>query len=129
VAVGDAIQLLGSAAVPLSMVILGGTLATTPFRLKANWQLVTRSFVTKLILMPAATLGILIALDLPPELSMLGLFWVLQSAYPQASNLILQIRTYGGDRERVCAVLVVCYLGSLVTLPLWVGFWQYLRAG
>lgn len=121
-------QLMGSAAVPLSMVILGATLATTPFHLKKHFKLISKSFITKLLLMPAAMTVLLLFLHLPQELEMLGLFWILQAAYPQASNLILQIRTYGGSRERVCAVLVTCYIGSLITLPLWVGLWQNLRA-
>ena len=125
--VSESVHLLGSAAVPVSMVILGATLATTPFSVQKHLGLVTKSFITKLLLLPAAVMGILLAYGLPKELEMLGLFWILQAAYPQASNLILQIRTYGGSRERVCAVLVICYIGSLVTLPFWVGLWQNLR--
>ena len=126
-AVSESVYLLGNAAVPISMVILGATLATTPVKFREHVKLISKSFITKLLLLPAAVLGILYAADLPPALEMLGLFWILQAAYPQASNLILQIRTYGGNRERVCAVLVTCYIGSLITLPLWVGLWQNLR--
>lgn len=125
--VSEAVHLLGSAAVPISMVILGATLATTPFYFQKHIKLISKSFITKLLLLPAAVMGILYVLHLPKELEMLGLFLILQAAYPQASNLILQIRTYGGNRERVCAVLVTCYIGSLITLPLWVGLWQNLN--
>jgi predicted permease len=83
--------------------------------------------LSKLIIIPAITVTTLHWIDLPGELSLLGLFWVMQSAYPQASNLVLQIRTYGGNRERVCAVLVSGYVVGLLTLPCWVGLWQWLQ--
>lgn len=120
----NATALLGNAAVPLSLVILGATIATTPLRLRTHAPLILKSLLTKLILIPAITLLLLVWMDLPPELSLLGLFWLLQAAYPQASNLVLQIRTYGGNAERVCAVLVAGYAVSLLTLPLWVGIWS-----
>ncbi len=123
----SATHLLGNAAVPLSLVILGATIATTPIHIRDHAKLITKSLLTKLILIPAIAIGVLHAVQLPKELSLLGLFWVLQAAYPQASNLVLQIRTYGGNRERVCAVLVAGYLVSLLTLPTWVGVWQWLE--
>jgi malate permease and related proteins len=123
--VTDACHMLGTAAVPLSMVILGATIATTPLRLRKHAKLVLKSVLNKLILIPAITLVILHLMELPPELNLLSLFWLLQAAYPQASNLVLQLRTYGGNAERVCAVLVTGYAVSLITLPVWVGLWQW----
>ncbi|MEQ9825538.1 MAG: AEC family transporter [Puniceicoccaceae bacterium] len=122
----NAAALLGNAAVPLSLVILGATIATTPLRLRNHARLILKSLLSKLVLIPAITLGLLLWMDLPAELSLLGLFWMLQAAYPQASNLVLQIRTYGGSAERVCAVLVSGYTVSLLTLPIWVGIWTWL---
>jgi len=123
----NASHLLGNAAVPLSLVILGATIATTPINIRAHAKLITKSLLTKLIIIPSIAIIILHWMQLPKELSLLGLFWLLQAAYPQASNLVLQIRTYGGNRERVCAVLVAGYLVSLITLPTWVGLWQWLE--
>jgi predicted permease len=120
--------MLGSAAVPLSMIILGATLASTKIQIGSHGELISKSFVTKLLIMPAIVLVALLYIDLPPEMELLGLFWILQGAYPQASNMILQVRTWGGQLERLCAVLVVCYLGCFITLPTWVGIWRMLRA-
>lgn len=126
--VSQAAQLLGNAAIPLSLIILGSTIATTPLRLKTYRKLVIKSLLSKLIIIPAIAIVILHWMDLPEELSLLGIFWVMQAAYPQASNLVVQIRTYGGNRERVCAVLVAGYVASLITLPTWVGLWQWLQS-
>ena len=123
----QAAHLLGNAAIPLSLVILGSTIATTPLRLNTYRKLIIKSLLSKLIIIPALTILILHWMHLPEELSLLSLFWVMQGAYPQASNLVLQIRTYGGNRERVCAVLVTGYIASLITLPTWVGLWQWLQ--
>ncbi len=127
--VSSAISMLGEAAIPLSLVVLGGTLANTPFKFHHHGKDVLRAVLIKLFLMPIIAITILHLSGLAATEPMLCMFWVMQAAFPQATNLILQIRAYGGNRERASAVLLAGYTGAILTLPFWIGIWQALQSG
>lgn len=126
--VAESISMLGNIAVPLSLVVLGGTLANTPFKFHHHGKDILRAVSIKLFLMPIIAITILHLSGLAATEPMLCMFWVMQASFPQATNLILQIRTYGGNRERASAVMLAGYGGAVLTLPFWIGIWQALQS-
>jgi predicted permease len=60
---------------------------------------------------------------------LLAEFFVIEAAAAPAVALVLQVRTYGGNEQRVGAVMFLSYLACTVTLPAWVAVWRLLATG
>jgi len=110
--IGEGIEMIGRAAVPVLLLVLGmqiarGRLRPTPFVLGAS--------VLRLVASPAAAYGVgrLVGLDA------LGLqVLVLQFATPTAVNAMLIAGEFGGDGPGTAQVVVTSTLISLATIPL-----------
>lgn len=113
-----AIRWSGSAAIPLSLLILGAILGGMLRRVKFHWRVVGLVTVVKLIIIPAVALALL---KLAPGLdALVVLALIIQAASPPATNLILIAEHYGGDTDTVGATLVATYALSILTLVLWI---------
>jgi predicted permease len=68
--------------------------------------------------MPVATITILYLGGWIESYPLLTRFLVIESAVPPAAGLILQVRTYGGDRDLVGGIMLVSYIACIVTIPI-----------
>ncbi len=119
-----AVDLLGQAAVPMATFILGATLGTVSLkRIPKLWQLI-RTLGVKYLLLPILTMAILQYFHLGQTHPLLADFFMIQAAAAPATGLILQVRTYGGDTEKVSATMLVAYLFCLIALPFWLAYWH-----
>lgn len=109
---GESLHLLGRAAIPIALLILGMKLANTPFSV-AKFELVSLNL--RLIIAPviALVIGKIIQLD-SLDLQVL----ILQSAMPTAVNTVVLVAEFGGDATRVARTIVVTTLLSFLTLPM-----------
>ncbi len=109
---GEALHLLGRAAIPIALIILGMELVTTTFKV-TNFELISLNF--RLVLAPLIALfvGKLINLN-PLDLQV----FILQSAMPTAVNTIVLATEFGGESLKVARTIVVTTLLSFLTLPL-----------
>jgi predicted permease len=124
----EAVRLLGDATVPLALFVLGGVLGSISFRLQPyRWDAV-RVMAVKLFIIPVITLAVVHRAGLGESYPLLAVFFVIQSAAPPAAVLILQIKKYGGDEQKIGSILLVSYLVCLITLPLWVAVWKWISA-
>jgi len=122
----DAVDLVGQGAVPVATVVLGAVLGGITVRLRSQIWDTARVLVIKFGLLPALTvllLGLLGAEALNP---LLARFMVLEAAAAPASGLILQVRAYGGDEQKVGTIMMVSYLACIITLPVWLAVWEAL---
>jgi predicted permease len=122
----DAVGLAGDAAVPVATFILGATLGTVSLKKVPVFTDSIRVLIVKYILMPGLTVFILYYFKFYKINPLMSDFFVIEAAAAPAVGLILQCRTYGGDTERVAAMMLVSYLVCLVTLPFWISFWHVL---
>lgn len=108
---GDGLDLLGSAAIPVALVTLGMQLERTNFYLDrkvlvaAGWRLLLAPAI-------AFAIGQLIGLQ-GPDLQVL----VLQGAMPTAVNTFIWTTEFGGDVDLVARAIVLSTLLSSITLP------------
>jgi len=117
----NALELLGSAAIPVALVSLGMQLARTSFRLSG---MVITAAALRLLLGPMIALGIGTALGLRGnDLQVL----VLQGAMPIAVNTFIWATEFGGDTDLVARAIVLSTLLSTVTLPTLVWGLQFVR--
>jgi len=120
------IEMMGQAAVPLANFILGAVLGGIAIRWKPYWKDILRAVGIKLLGVPLVVVCILRQLDLRASYPLLAVFLVIQGATAPATNLILLIRKYGGDEEKISSVMLAAYTSCIFTLPLWISIWRSL---
>lgn len=122
-ALGQAVHWLGQSAIPLSMVLIGATVADqvrpngAPASRGDAAKVIFWSCLLRLAVLPVAFLviGLLV-----PGTAELRRVIVLQAAMPAAVFPIVMTRHYGGDPRTALRVVLGTSLVSLVTIPLWI---------
>ena len=113
--VGEALELLGSATVPLSLLCVGSLLAGLSLgRMLASLRLWILTAV-RLLVMPLALFAILLRLGTAPLV--LGIA-VVEMGMPVAINGSLLCMEYGGDAECMAQITFVSTLASILTVPI-----------
>ena len=111
---GQAIDSLGSMTSPLSMILVGATLANMNPRMLLDKSVMSLSFV-RLIAFPVLFAFILKPLNIDP---MIMNICVILLAMPAAANTAAMAERYGGDYRFASAVVSVSTLLSIVTVPI-----------
>jgi len=118
-------SLLGGAAVPVNLLLLGSSLSNGPATIRKSGSARTLGYivVAKLIIMPLIATGICIAikplLPRPPEPEFDTAFWLVAlivSATPTANNVLVIVEVAGGDTEAMSAMIAAQYLCAPVLL-------------
>jgi len=122
-----AMDLLGEATVPLANFILGAVLGSISFRIRPYIADALRVAGVKLLLIPLLALLILHFTKWFSDDALLCNFFILQAASPPATGLILQVKNYGGDVQKVSSLMLVCYSLCVLTLPFWLALWHCIR--
>ena len=127
--VDQAIGMLGSVTVPAALVVLGASLSLIKFSWSLDRPTAWRAAMLKLVIIPAIVITLIQLSGIRENLPLLAFMLVLQACAPQATNLIVQVRTYGGNLRRTGTVLLTCYAACLFTIPFWIVLWRNLGAG
>jgi len=122
----DSVSLVGEAAVPVATFVLGATLGMVSLKKFPKIWNILRVIIVKYILLPVATIAILLWLNVADTHPLLADFFVIQAAAAPATGLILQVRTYGGDVQKVAEMMVITYVACLFALPFWIALWHVL---
>ena len=117
---------LGDATVPMATFILGATLGSISFKIWPSVWDVLRVVSVKFIFIPIITIFVLSLTNLRAEYPLLADLFVIQSAVAPAANIIIQIRKYGGDKQKVGSVMFISYMVCLLSIPLWLAVWRIL---
>jgi predicted permease len=125
--ISDGIELLGQATVPIATLILGATLGILPWKFKPHLRDLSASVFIKLIAVPAIVFFILYRTPLVLNYPLLGKLLILEAAAPAATALIIQIRRYGGNKERAGTILLFSYFACLLLIPIWLALWTSLH--
>ena len=120
----DSIDLTGQAAVPIATFVLGATLGSVSLKKFPNVFDTLRVVLVKYLMLPAVTIFILYYFNLGKTHPLLSDFFVIQAAAAPATGLILQVRTYGGDTDKVAGMMLITYLVCLFALPFWIALWH-----
>jgi predicted permease len=119
----DSIEMLGKATVPSATFILGATLATVMKSLPKFWVTFRISFA-KFVILPGLTILILYVLKVNYANPLLADLLIIQSAAAPATAFILQIRTYGGDLQKIGGITFISYFITLFAIPIWLTIWK-----
>jgi len=120
----ETVELLGQGAVPVATVVLGAMLGGMSLRLRPHLWDAARALAVKYGLLPGLTVAVLSLTDIGTTNPLLARFLVLQAASAPAVGLILQVRAYGGDEQKVGTVMLLSYIACVVSLPVWLAVWE-----
>ncbi len=111
----EIIEMAGSITSPLSMLILGSTLAVYPLRgALTNWRCYGISAI-RLLVVPLLTLGFCKMIGLNDFMTGVA---TLTNAMPVASMVVMFANQYDGNKELVSGGVLVSTTLSVVTIPL-----------
>jgi predicted permease len=125
----ETIELVGQGAVPVATVVLGAMLGGMSLRLRPHLWDAVRAMTVKYGLLPALTVAALSITNLGATNPLLARFLVLEAASAPAVGLILQVRAYGGDEQKVGTVMLLSYILCGLALPVWLAVWEMVAAG
>ena len=111
--IGTPLSLLGSSAVPLSLIVLGMGLAE--YGIRAGWREAAGITVIKLIVQPLVVWALAAALDLPPVETQAV---VLLAALAVGVNVYLMAREFDALQGAVAGSMVMSTALSALTVPL-----------
>lgn len=120
----DAIDLVGTAAVPVATVVLGAVLGSISVRFRSQLGDAARAITVKFILLPVVVIFILQVTRLHAANPLLAEFFVIEAASAPAVGLVLMVRTYGGNERRVGTVMFLSYIACTLALPAWIAAWR-----
>ena len=118
--------ILGDAAVPVATFVLGATLGS--IKLKANFSLyeLGSSLITKYFFMPIIVILVIQFTQLAEHNPLLADFFVIQASVAPATAIILMLRTYGGNIQKIGGMVLVSYIFSALATPIWIAIWKVL---
>jgi predicted permease len=114
----NGMKMLGSCAIPLSLLLVGAITADLLFREKIGFapRVIFTACLLRNGLLPLAFVALAVFLPLSAELKVV---LAIQAAMPAAVFPIVLVRHYRGDTRTALAVVLSTSLLALATLPLW----------
>jgi predicted permease len=122
----EAVALVGSAAVPVATLVLGAVLGSVSLGFRSLLADAVRTMGVKLVLLPALVAVLVSLSKLPAANPLLAEFLVIEAASAPPVGVVLMVRTYGGDEQRIGSIMVLSYAACILTLPAWIAMWRIL---
>jgi len=118
-AVLESIHLLGQAAIPVGLLLIGATFGDhfTPQTLKGGKRIMITSVVLRVVLTPLLFVALAVFLPITDDLRRV---LVVQGAMPAAVVPVVLARHYGGDARVAVQVILATSLVALLTIPFWI---------
>lgn len=119
------IDMMGQATVPSAVFVLGATIGTISLTKRPDIKDVMLVGLCKFILVPAVVFAFLFVTRIHSSMPLLGTMLMIQAASPPATNLILMVKSYGGDSQTISSIMLILYIVSILALPFWIALYQY----
>ena len=117
------VDLLGQASVPVAVFVLGATMGAMSLRAVPALSDILKVALVKFVIIPASAFAILYLSRIHLTMPLLCSVVMIQACAPPATNLILIVKSYGGDAQSVSAMMLIMYLLSIVAMPVWIAAW------
>lgn len=122
----DSSELLGKGAVPVATFILGATLGSISLKKIPPIIDIFRVNIVKFVFIPATSIFLLYQFKIYQSNPILANLIVIQSAAAPATSLILQVKAYGGNTQKIGSMMLIAYIICLLAMPLWMAYWNKL---
>lgn len=118
------LEIIGRAAIPLSILVVGGNLASIKSKVTSALKPLSCALAIKLLILPLIFLGVVIFFKFKP---LIGLLILLQAAMPPAALLSVISKSQNSEDRLVSQSIFYGHLLSILTVPLFlVLFWVLL---
>jgi predicted permease len=121
------IDFLGQAAIPAVTLVLGAAIGSIVLRQMPPFSDIIKVISTKLFILPALTIFILIQVNLADKYPLIADLLVIQASVAPATQIMIQIKKYGGDIQNVGSMMFISYILCLITIPLWFMIWNIVK--
>jgi predicted permease len=111
----------------MATLILGATIGSVQLR-KLPLYDVLKVLSIKLIFIPAIVVFLVYQLNIYTMNPVVADLLIIEAAVAPASQLVVQVRKYGGPVQEVGSMMLISYLACLVTIPAWFALWRMLVA-
>ena len=114
------VKILGDAALPMAMIVIGGNLSLSSLS-RINWTQVTGAVLIKLIVLPLITLIVLSIVKLNPLVSFVA---IIQACMPSSITISIIARNYETkNQDFINQGIFVTHLLSMITIPIFLGLY------
>jgi len=120
----NAIELTGTATVPIANFILGAVLGGISLKIWPSFADTIRVLGVKFLVVPMVAAIIMLLLRLNQTNSLLSDVILIQAVSPPAIAILIQIKNYGGDAQKSGSLMLISYLACIVIIPVWMAFWK-----
>lgn len=121
------IDFMGQAAIPSVTLVLGATLGSIALRELPSLTDILKVLSTRLLILPVITIFILLQTNLGESYPIIADLLVIQASVAPATQLIIQVKKYGGNAQTVGSMMLVAYVVCLATIPSWFWLWNMLK--
>lgn len=121
--VADTFDFIGKATVPAATLVLGATLGTVLKSLPPLGESLKILFV-KFVVMPVLVILLIRLTGLREDYPLLSEVLIIQAATAPATSFIIQVRTYGGELNRIGGHILISYFVTLIAIPLWLSVYK-----
>jgi len=118
------IDFVGQAAIPAVTLVLGATLGSIALRKIPPILDILKVLSTKLFILPAITILILLGTNVAENYPLIADLIVIQASVPPATQIIIQVKKYGGDVQNTGSLMFIAYSVCLITIPFWFAIWN-----
>lgn len=118
-------EMIGQATVPAANLVLGAMIGGISLRALPKLTELLGVSTVKYIAIPLLVWSILYYSGLYLTHPLLCEVLVLESAAAPATNLMIQVRTYGGNAQKVGSIMLIMYTLCLFFIPFWILAWRY----
>ena len=120
----NAIELTGTATVPIANFILGAVLGGISLKVWPSFGDTIRVLGVKFFIIPLVTVLAMLAFHVRETNSLMSDVILIQAVSPPAIAILIQIKNYGGDAQKSGSLMLISYVCCIIVIPLWMAIWS-----
>jgi hypothetical protein len=120
----NAIELTGTATVPIANFILGAVLGSISLKIWPPLSDIIRILSVKFLIIPLVAIFVMLLINLKATNSLLSDVILIQAATPPAIAILIQIKNYGGDAQKSGSMMLISYVFCVLAIPVWMALWK-----
>ena len=120
----NAIELTGTATVPIANFVLGAVLGSISLKIWPSFADTIRVLGVKFLIIPLVTIAVMMLVNLKMTNSLVSDVILIQAISPPAIAILIQIKNYGGDAQKSGSLMLISYIACIVVIPLWMAVWK-----
>ncbi len=120
----NAIELTGTATVPIANFILGAVLGGISLQVWPSFADTIRVLGVKFLLIPLVAVLVMMLLHTRESNALMSDVILIQAVSPPAIAILIQIQNYGGDAQKSGSLMLISYAACIVVIPVWMAFWS-----